>query len=426
MYFDFGGGGGGRGGAPREVDNSKFYELLGVPKDASTEAIKKAYRKLALTHHPDRGGNEEKFKQITRAYEILSDESKRKIYDEHGEEGLEGGAGGGGGGGGAADLFDILTGGMGGRRGQQGGKRRGEDVLFPLKVTLEDLYNGTTKKLRLTKNVICADCQGKGGKGDSIQTCRSCKGQGVKIIIRQLAPGMVQQMQTYCNDCNGEGKIVDPKDRCKTCEGRRTVKEKKTLEVFIHKGMRHGQRIPFQGEGDEAPDIVPGDVVVVLQQQEHDVFKREGPNLFMTKKISLADALCGTHFAVRHLDGRVLSVKTEPGVVLKQDEVKAVKGEGMPSERSQFERGNLFIRFEVEFPKSGELSENTLKLLRKILPQGEHKMEDDVPPNSEEVHLSDVDIEAERRRLEQLEREHREAHEEDDEPHVRGPGCRQA
>ena len=144
----------------------------------------------------------------------------------------------------------MFGGGGGGRDPRSRGKQKGEDVVFPLKVALEDLYNGTSKKLRLTKNVLCGQCGGKGGKGEG--TCRDCKGQGVRIVIRQLGPGMIQQMQTACAACKGTGSLIAEKDRCKKCAGEKTTKEKKTLEVFITKGMRHNEKITFTGEADEA------------------------------------------------------------------------------------------------------------------------------------------------------------------------------
>ena len=247
-----GGGGGGRGRPSRgEVDTNKFYEILGIDKSASEADIKKAFRKQALQHHPDKGGEPEKFKDITKAYEVLSNPEKKALYDEGGEEALDGGSGGGGGGG-PMDIFDLFNmgGGGGGGGGRGGGKRKGEDVIFPLKVSLDDLYNGTSKKLRLTKNILCTGCGGKGGSKEA--TCRGCKGQGVRIVIRQLGPGMIQQMQTACTECSGTGSTMAEKDKCKKCKGEKTVKEKKTLEVFVNKGMKHGERIVFTGEADEA------------------------------------------------------------------------------------------------------------------------------------------------------------------------------
>lgn len=437
MFFPFGGGPhdhddyddmpAGRGGP---VDNTKFYELLEVEKTATIVEIKKSYRRLAVQHHPDKGGDEAKFKEISRAYEVLSDEEKRQVYDRYGEEGLDGG---GGGPGGPGDLFDLFTGGRGGRGGGRGGaprgKKRGDDVVFPLKVTLEDLYRGTSKKLRLTKSVICSGCAGKGGKGDAVQKCKSCKGAGVKIIIRQLGPGMIQQMQTYCNECNGEGNVISDKDKCTECKGARTVKEKKTLEVHVDRGMKHGERITFKGEADEAPDTVPGDVVVVLQAKEHGVFNREGQHLFVKRTISLAESLCGFEFRITHLDDRVLVCKSEPGSVTKPGDFRCIANEGMPQVKNPFNKGNLYIEFQVEFPKSGQLAENTVKLLKKILPPLESKESADegpLPEEHEEVHLAEVDMTAEKRKMH--EQAQSEAYDEDDEDGPRmhgGPSCRQ-
>ena len=252
-----GGGGGGGGGAMRRpaADTNKFYELLGIDKSATEADIKKAYRKQAMQHHPDKGGDPEKFKEISKAYEVLSDADKRAIYNEQGEEGLSDSGGGGGGGG--VDIFDLFGGGMfggggGGGRGARGGggKTKGENVVFPLKVTLEELYNGTSKKLRLTKSILCPQCKGKGGKGDTM--CRDCKGQGVRLVIRQLGPGMITQMQTTCNSCRGSGTVIAEKDKCKGCKGEKTIKDKKTLEVFVNRGMKHQEKIVFVGEADEA------------------------------------------------------------------------------------------------------------------------------------------------------------------------------
>lgn len=299
--------------------------------------------------------------------------------------------------------------------------------MFPLKVTLDELYNGTSKKLRLTKNVICGTCDGKGGMGDPAP-CKGCKGQGVKVVIRQLGPGMIQQMQTMCNDCGGEGQTIPAKDRCKECKGAKVTKQKKTLEVFVNKGMKHGQRITFNGEGDQAPNTIPGDVVVVLQQQEHPVFKRENDNLFMRKNISLLQALTGFSFPIIHMDDRVLMVKSRPGEIITPGEIKAIRDQGMPQHKNPYVMGSLYIEFNVEFPKPEELTPNVVKVLQKVLP--DTKSTDSSVPDSmdtekesEEHHLEKVDIEAERRRYKEQQAS-REQYDEDDEP--RGTQCRQA
>jgi DnaJ homolog subfamily A member 2 len=435
--FNFFGGPGGPGGpsgmpgmdaGPREpVDTTKYYELLGLEKSCTNQQIKKAFRQKAREAHPDKGGDPEVFKQISEAYEVLKDAEKRELYDKYGAEGVRDGARGGGPGG-MDDLFSQMFGMRGGGSGRERNqKKRGEDVVFPLKVTLEDLYNGTTKKLRLTRNVICKGCDGKGG--DKVDTCGQCHGSGVVVKIRQLGPGMIQQMQSYCPSCKGEGRTIQEDAKCGDCTGRGTVKEKKTLEVFVNKGMKSGQRVVFNGEADEAPNTVPGDVVVVLQQKEHDTFRREGPHLFVKKKISLLQALCGFKFIVTHLDGRHLLVQSKPGEVYKPGDVKAVRDEGMPQHKNPFVRGNLYIEFDVEFPKPNSIAENTRKLLAKILPESEIK-DMDMDANHtdadghgpEECHLEDVDIDVERQRFAQQQRE---AYDEDDEDHHR-QSCRQA
>jgi DnaJ family protein A protein 2 len=444
-------GHGGPSAAKEKANTTKYYELLGVEKTAPEGDIKKAFRKLALTHHPDRGGDPEKFKELSKAYEVLSTPAKRELYDKYGEEGVE--RGGGPGMGGGMDIFDLFTGG-GGRRGAPR-ERRGEDVVFPLKVDLAELYNGGSKKLRLTKSIICATCKGKGGKGDAATKCKGCKGQGIRIVVRQIGPGMIQQMQAQCNECNGQGVVIAEKDRCKKCHGERTVKEQKTLEVFISKGMQHGQKITFKGEADEAPDTVSGDVVVVLQQKEHPVFRREGPNLFMKKKIALVEALCGFTFKIEHLDNRTLVVKSTEGEIYKPGDVKAIKDEGMPMHKNPYLKGNLYVEIDVDFPTNSSLDSKARAALSKLLPappkvddtdkksgpsvassssssetsEGkteEEKKDAEIDANKEpiieEVQLIDVDINQERRKFEE---QHREAYEDDGEDPRRGQaGCR--
>lgn len=405
MFFNFGE----QSSRRSEVDTTKLYRVLGVSKKCSQSDIKKAYRKLAKLHHPDKGGNPEKFKEVTKAHEILSDPDKRETYDKYGEEGLEGGRGGGG----PTDIFDLFTGGMSGRRGGSRRKRKGEDVQFPLKLDLKDLYMGTTKKLRLTKNIICKICSGKGGKG--VQKCRNCKGQGSVMVIRQLGPSMIQQMQTACNQCKGKGEVISEGGRCRACKGNKVTSETKTLDVRVNPGMRHGQRVVFSGEADEAPDMLPGNVVVVLQQKEHRLFKREGKHLLITKKLSLMESLCGFEFVIEHLDGRRLLIKSEPNTVYKHGSALCIEEEGM---NESYDRGNLYIEFEVEFKKHSDFTKEQKELIKRNLPCGPkiniNRDSDDV----DEVSLIEVDIEEEKRKFQ----EHKEKnqYDEDEEEETSG------
>jgi len=405
MFFGFGGDSSSK---RRDVDTTRLYKDLGVSKNASANDIRKAYRKLAKTHHPDKGGCAEKFKAITKAHEILSNPEKRETYDKYGEEGLEGGGGDG-----PADIFDLFAG--GGRRSRKGGnrKRKGADVQFPLKLELRDLYMGTTKKLRLTKNIICKGCAGKGGTG--VSKCSNCKGQGSVMVIRQLGPNMIQQMQTPCNQCKGKGEVISEGGRCKECKGQKVTSITKTLSVHVNPGMRHGEKVVFNGEADEAPDIIPGNVVVVLQQKRHPIFRREGRHLIMTKQLTLRESLCGFEFVINHLDGRKLLVKSEKNIVYKPNDTKCIPEEGMTD---SYERGHLYIEFQVEFNKPDFYSDSQKKVLEKILRRCPKPIYDRNSDNVDEGTLVEVDIEEEKRKFKETKEKN--VYDEDEEDHERG------
>jgi len=378
------GGGGrgppGRGGGP--IDNEGFYKALGVEKTAQPSEIKKAYRKLALKHHPDKGGDVEAFKEISSAFEVLSDPEKRKLYDQYGKEGLE--EGGGGGGQSAEDVFSMFFG--GGRRGARG-PQKGEDINHNIKVSLEDLYMSKTVKLAINRDKNCEDCGGYGGSDGSERTCSDCDGRGVKVMLRPLGPGMVQQVQTVCPTCKGSCKYFDEKDKCKVCKGKKVQKERKVLEVFIDRGMKSGEKIRFTGEADEAPNTVPGDVIFTLQEREHDRFKRKGADLVTTLNITLSEALCGLTRTVTHLDGRTLRIDVAPGRVTKPESVKMINGEGMPYLGSPFKKGRLFVHFRVTFPT--KIQPSNIPALLGALPAAKKT---ELTGEEEETEMSDVDI----------------------------------
>ncbi|XP_068107395.1 dnaJ homolog subfamily A member 4-like [Hyperolius riggenbachi] len=250
----------------------------------------------------------------------------------------------------------------------------GKNVVHQLSVSLEELYNGASRKLALQKNVICSKCEGRGGKKGAVEKCTTCKGRGIQVHIQQLGPGMVQQIQTMCSDCHGEGERINAKDRCKQCNGNKVIREKKILEVHIKKGMRDGQKILFHGEGDQEPGLEPGDVVIVLDQRDHAVFQRQDDNLIMKMEIALVEALCGVKKTVDTLDGRTLLITSHPGEVIKYGHLKCIQNEGMPLQRDPFEKGLLIIQFLVTFPESNWLSTDRILALEALLPPREHVM----------------------------------------------------
>ncbi|KAL7267212.1 Type I HSP40 co-chaperone [Rhizina undulata] len=381
-----------------KAEKNRLYKVLEIDPNATEAEIKKAYRKLAMKYHPDKNAHNpeaaEKFKEIGHAYEILSDTQKRTVYDQYGEEGLSGDAGMGGGMS-AEDLFSQFFGGMGGGMGgmfgggmQPQGPKKSRDIIHVHKVSLEDLYKGKVSKLALQKSVLCPKCEGRGGKEGAVKKCAGCNGAGMKTMMRQMGP-MIQRFQTVCPDCNGEGEIIKEKDRCKNCNGKKTITERKVLHVHVDKGMQDGQKITFNGEGDQGPDIIPGDVIFVIEQKPHPRFQRKGDDLYYHAEIDLLTALAGGSIAVEHLDERWLTVQIKPGEVISPGMVKVVHGQGMPSFRHH-DYGNLYIQFDVRFPPDHFNDEEKIVMLEAILPP---RQVPEIPPDAmvEDVVLEEVD-----------------------------------
>lgn len=353
------------------VVETKLYDLLGVDPSADTNEIKKSYRKLALKYHPDKNPGDsaasEMFKEISRAFEVVSDPEKRAIYDQCGEAGLceSGGPGGPGGFSNPSDLFEHLFGFTTGKRDH--GPRRGKDMVHQLNVSLEELYKGKTSKLAFEKTIICSKCSGRGGKEDALQVCPACKGQGIRTRVIRMGP-MIQQYQSSCEECHGQGKYFKEKDSCKTCQGKGMIQERKILEVRINPGMNNDQKIVFKEESHQSPGIIPGDVLVVLKEKPHPRFKREKENLFTDVEIDLVTALSGGDFVLKHLDDRVLHVSICKGEIITPGVIKVIERQGFPSERHPLEFGRLYIKFDIKFPLPSELSPANMAALETALP----------------------------------------------------------
>ena len=359
---DFGGGFSGGFGKPKpkkDVDTTKYYKVLGVDKNASKDEIKKAYRTLVRTKHPDKGGSEEEFQEIQLAYDTLSDENKRKVYDEYGEEGIKEGMTGEE----PRDIFDLFTGGRGGKNV----KRKTKSVLQEMVVSLEDIFVGKEKYLEIKRYRICKKCKGNGSKDPNANTkCPGCNGKRVKLVVQRMGNTILQSQQT-CPDCRGEGYIIKNEDKCEACNGQKVNQESKMLKILLDKGAPDGKRYTFEGESDEMPGYDPGDVIIEIRIKKHDVFERSGADLTMKADISLLEALTGFQLLITHLDGRKVLINSKKGEIIKPGMMKTVKECGMPFYDHPTRFGNLYIRFNVHFPKS--LKEAQKDALQHLFPQ---------------------------------------------------------
>lgn len=376
------------------VKESKFYDILGVSPSATEAELKVAYKKGALKHHPDKNAHNpdaaEKFKDLSRAYEVLQDPQKRQLYDEYGEAGLE--QSGGGGGMAAEQLFAQFFGGgqFGGMFGggmRETGPKKARTIHHVHKVSLEDIYKGKTSKLALQKSTICSACDGRGGKDGAVKTCSGCNGAGMKTMMRQMGP-MIQRFQTVCPDCQGEGEIIREKDRCKRCGGKKTTIERKVLIVQVDRGVKNGHKIKYPGEGDQMPGVQAGDVEFEIEQKPHERFQRKDDDLFYHAEIDLRTALAGGEIYIEYLDGFWLPVHIQPGDPITPGQIKVLKGKGMPTRRPN-DFGDLYIQFDVKFPDA--LNAPDPNLIAQILPSTVPPKEPPIDKIRGDYYLQDVD-----------------------------------
>jgi molecular chaperone DnaJ len=338
-----------------------YYEVLGVERDASEKEIKKAYRRVAMKFHPDRNpddkDSEEKFKEASEAYEILSDSQKRNAYDQYGHDAVNGNAGHGAGAGNFSDIFgdvfgDIFGGGGGGR---SRGPARGSDLRYNLDVDLEEAVKGTEVKIRIPTMVACKPCDGSGAKkGSSPVSCTTCGGIG-QVRMQQ---GFFSVQQT-CPNCRGKGKMIS--DPCTSCYGQGRVEETKTLSVKVPAGVDTGDRIRLTGEGEAGPDGGPnGDLFVQINVREHKIFERDGKHLYCEVPISFTDAALGGELEVPTLSGRVklkIPEETQTGKLFR------LRGKGVAPVRGG-STGDLLCRVAVETPVN--LTKSQKELLKQL------------------------------------------------------------
>lgn len=347
-----------------------YYKILGVEKDATADQIKKAYRKIAIKYHPDKWGDapeaerkeaEEKFKKAAEAYSVLSDAEKRSRYDQFGEAGVNGGAGGFGGFSGQGmdindifsnfgDIFGDIFGGMGGGRRSRGPARhKGGDLRLKVRLSLNDIDKGITKKFKVRKNVVCTECGGNGcASGHSPETCPECGGSGVVTSVQRTMFGMMQQ-QHACPRCQGEGVIISHK--CSKCHGEGVVSGEEIVEINIPAGVAEGMIINAPGKGHAAKrNGIPGDIQVLIEEEEHQDFVRDQNDLIYNLILTVSQAALGDNVEIPTIDGRArikINPGTQPGTTLR------LRGKGLPAVQGYgYGRGDIVVNISVYIPET--------------------------------------------------------------------------
>ncbi|MCL1995694.1 MAG: molecular chaperone DnaJ [Defluviitaleaceae bacterium] len=358
------------------MDKQDYYELLGLSKGASEDEVKKAYRKMAKKYHPDANQNskeaEAKFKEVSEAYEVLSDPQKKAAYDHYGHGAFNQGAGGGGGfGGGYTNMDDIFesffgggsfgdifgrSGGAGRRRGPQ----PGPNVQTHINITFDEAYFGAKKDITLPMRETCTACTGTGAtKGTKAETCRHCSGSGQERVEQQTMFGTMASIRT-CSICRGDGKVI--KDPCKTCSGHGRVRRSSTFEISIPRGIDSGQTIRLQGKGEAGErGGRNGDLLITVSVKEHDHYERKGSNIYVDIPVSFAQASLGAEITIPTMEGTekyTLKPGTQP------EERGNVKGKGFPSVKNNRIFGDLIFTIKVQIPTN--LSERQKELLREF------------------------------------------------------------
>ena len=357
------------------AEKRDYYEGLGVSKNATPEELKKAYRKLALQYHPDRNpGNkeaEEKFKEAAEAYEVLSNPEKRQRYDQFGFAGMSGSGGFSGQGMSMDDIFSqfgdlfadfglgsFFSGGFGGGRSGGSVRQRGSNIRVKVKLNLQEIEKGVKKKIKVNKYVACDHCHGSGSENGQTDTCPTCKGRGQ---VMQRVNSIFGQMQTAttCPNCGGTGTVI--KNKCTHCNGEGIVKGEEIIEIDIPAGVGEGMQLTLRGKGGAGPhNGINGDLLVLIEEEPHPDFERDGSNLIYNLFISITDAILGTEAEVPTVSGKV-RVKIAPGT--QSGKVLRLRGKGLPNVNS-YGTGDLFVNVNVWIPK--KVSKEEEKIMQNL------------------------------------------------------------
>ncbi|KAF8485941.1 DnaJ-domain-containing protein [Russula ochroleuca] len=355
------------------ISAADLYKVLDLDRSASEQDIKKAYKRLSRKYHPDKNHEpdaENRFVEVAHAYEILSDSTKRQIYDRHGEEGLKAHEGGQHQ---YANPFDMFSQFFGGFQAQDTA-RRGPTSVSEFEVSLADIYTGASIDFMIKKRVLCDHCRGSGAATDGdIHSCPECGGTGVRVVKQQIFPGMFAQSQVTCNKCGGRGRIVVRE--CPACAGQKVLEHTAHFTLDVPRGAPEGHEVVFEGEGDESPDWEPGDVVLrVRSRAEKGGWRRKESSLYWKETIGVDEALLGFTRNLTHLDGHVVPLVrkgvTQPGFV------QTIKGEGMPLFERPTSYGDLFVEYNVVLPT--QLSKETRQSLAEAFYGKSHRDKDEL------------------------------------------------
>ena len=360
------------------AEKRDYYEVLGISKNATEEEIKKAYRKIAIQYHPDRNPGdkqaEEKFKEAAEAYNVLHDPQKRQQYDQFGFEGPMGAGGFGSGGfGGGMNMDDIFSmfgdifgghgfGGFGGRRSSRQAQHRGTDLRLKVRLTLEEVNQGVTKKFKVRKDVPCEHCHGTGAEnGSGQETCPTCHGAGVVTRTQQSIFGMMQT-QSVCPTCQGEGQVI--KNKCHECHGTGVVKGEEVVEIKIPAGVAQGMVVNVPGKGNAGQrNGIAGDIQVFIEEEESSVFVRDDNDLIYNLLLDFPTAALGGEADIPTIDGRTLKVKIDPGT--QPGKTLRLRDKGLPAVQGYGQgHGDLVVNISVYVPKT--LSREEKKALEEL------------------------------------------------------------